>query len=141
MYPEKVEIDFTTDFVPGTTDLWTELEDKIHAVAVADPWMSIKPPKLEQTDSLLYGAEVDEADPIVSTASKIMEDLNIPAEFAGSGGLTDAVHLINYAKVPTISIGPRSETAHMNDEHIEIEELVLLTKVVTLLILRWCGCS
>jgi acetylornithine deacetylase len=141
MYPEKVEIDFTTDFVPGTTDLWRELEEKIQAVAAADPWMKIKPPKLEQTDTLLYGAEVDEAEPIVSMAAEIMEELGMPARLTGSGGLTDAVHLINYAKIPTISIGPRSGTAHMSDEHIEIDQLMHLTKIISLLILRWCGCS
>ncbi len=141
MYPERVEIDFTTDFIPGTTDLWRELEEKIQAVAAADPWMKIRPPKLEQTDTLLYGAEVDEGEPIVATAAEILEMLGCPAELTGSGGLTDAVHLINYAKVPTISIGPRSGTAHMNDEYIEIEELVHLTKIISLLILRWCGYS
>jgi acetylornithine deacetylase len=141
MYPEKVEIDFTTDFVPGTTDLWRELEEKIRAVAAADPWMKMKPPKLEQTDTLLYGAEVDEAEPLVSVAAEIMEELGMPVQLTGSGGLTDAVHLINYAKVPTISIGPRSGTAHMNDEYIEIEELMHLTKIISLLILRWCGFS
>jgi acetylornithine deacetylase len=141
MYPEKVEIDFTTDFVPGTTDLWRELEEKIRAVAASDPWMRIKPPKLEQTDALLYGAEVDDAEPIVSVAAEIMKELGMPAELTGSGGLTDAVHLINYAKVPTISIGPHTGTAHMHDEHIEIEELVQLTKIIALMILRWCGCS
>jgi acetylornithine deacetylase len=139
MYPEKVEIDFTTDFIPGTKNLWGELEEKIQAVAAADPWMKIKPPKLEQTDTLLYGAEVDEREPIVSMAEEIMRQLGRPAKLTGSGGLTDAVHLINYAKVPTISIGPRSSTAHMNDEHIDIEELILLTKIVSLLLLRWCG--
>jgi acetylornithine deacetylase len=139
MYPEKVEIDFTTDFIPGTTDLWKELEEKIQAVAAADPWMKIRPPKLEQTDTLLYGGEVDEDEPIVSTAAEIMEELGTPVELTGSGGLTDAVHLINYAKVPTISIGPRCSPAHMNDEYIEIEELVHLTKIISLVILRWCG--
>ena len=139
MYPEKVEIDFTTDFIPGTTSLWKELEEKLQAVAAADPWMKIRPPKLEQTDALLYGAEVDEGEPIVATAAEVMKELDIPVELTGSGGLTDAVHLINYAKVPTISIGPNTGTAHMNDEYIEIDELVDLTKIISLLILRWCG--
>jgi len=141
MYPEKVEIDFTTDFIPGTTDLWKELQAKIHAVACSDPWMKTRPPKLEQTDALLYGAEVDEGEPIVSTAAEIMEELGGPVELIGSGGLTDAVHLVNYSKVPTISIGPCGSTAHMNDEYVEIEELVHLTKIISLLILRWCGYS
>ena len=113
----------------------------MRAVASADPWMKINPPELEQTDALLYGAEVDEREAIVSLAAEIMEELGGPVELSGSGGLTDAVHLINYARVPTISIGPRSGTAHMNDEYIEIEELVQLTKIASLLILRWCGHS
>ena len=57
------------------------------------------------------------------------------------GSLTDAIHLINYAEIPTISIGPRMQPAHMADEYIEIKELLDLTKIIALLILRWCGTS
>jgi acetylornithine deacetylase len=57
----------------------------------------------------------------------------------GYGSLTDAIHLINYAGIPTISIGPGSKTAHMADEYVEVDELVKTAKAVALVIMRWCG--
>jgi acetylornithine deacetylase len=139
MYPERVEIDFTSDFIPGTTDLWQELEDKIKKAAATDPWMRAHPPQLEPTDTLLYGAEVEEDEPIVQTTLAAARDLGLDPHPIGSGGLTDAVHLINYAKVATVSIGPSGKSAHMVNEFINIDELIQLTKVLALAILRWCG--
>jgi acetylornithine deacetylase len=139
MYPERVEIDFTSDFIPGTTNFWQELEDKINKTAGTDPWMREHPPLLEPTDTLLYGAEVDEDEPIVQTILTTARDIGLDPHPVGSGGLTDAVHLINYAKVPTVSIGPSAESAHMVDEFINVDELIQLTKILALAILRWCG--
>jgi acetylornithine deacetylase len=60
-------------------------------------------------------------------------------KLTGSDSLTDAVHLINYAKVPTISIGPTGTRAHKVDEYIEVSELITHTKILAISIMRWCG--
>ena len=86
-----------------------------------------------------YGAEVDEDEPIVLAGKAILDHLNIQADLCGFGSLTDAIHLINYSKIPTISIGPTMQPAHMVDEYIAINELIDLTKTIVLLLIRWCG--
>lgn len=139
MHPEKVEIEFTTDFIPSTRDLWEELAEKIAGVAATDSWLKAHPPRLEQTDGLLYGAEIDEQEPIVTTMRQVAAELGLEARPVGSGGLTDGVHLINYAKIPTVSIGPARHTAHMVDEFVEVQQLITLTRVLALGMLRWCG--
>ena len=68
-------------------------------------------------------------------------ELGITSRPSGMGSLTDGVHLINYSKVPTISIGMSDKTANAVDEFVEIDELIGLTKVLALTILRWCGYS
>jgi len=138
-YPEKVEITFDAMFIPSTENLCEEIEEKIKSVAAADPWMKEHPPKLET--GWAYGTEISEDEPIVKTAMNVAKELSIEPRLVGMGSLTDAIHLINYSKIPTISIGPSDKTAHAVDEFVDIDELTNLTKALALAIMRWCGCS
>jgi acetylornithine deacetylase len=138
MYPEKVEIEFSSNFIPNAKDTAKEIEEKIMGVANSDPWMKANPPKIEI--SWVYGAEISEKEQIVETAIASVNDLGYQAEIEGLGSLTDAIHLINYSKIPTISIGPETlENAHAPDEFIEIDQLIDSTKALALIIMRWCG--
>lgn len=136
MHPERVEITFTSDFVPATKDIRGEIHRLLDTIAQRDPWMREHPPRLEAA-GFLYAGEVGEDEPIVRTASSALEDLGIPPRLVGFGSLTDMVHLVNRARVPTISIGPSPKTAHMADEHVSIDELVATAKALALMILRW----
>jgi len=69
----------------------------------------------------------------------VLDDLGFEPALRGYGTLTDAIHLINYSKIPTISIGPSIQPAHMADEYVETEELCSTTKALALAIMRWCG--
>jgi acetylornithine deacetylase len=137
-YPEKVEISFGAMFIPGTQNTRKELEEHLNRVAATDPWLREHPPRLE-ADEWFYGAEIDEDEPVVQMGLEVLRDLGKKPRLIGYGTLTDAIHLINYSQIPTISIGPSSETAHMADEFIEIGELVDTTKALALAIMRWCG--
>ena len=138
-YPEKVEITFDSMFIPSTEKLWVEIEEKIKSVAAADSWMKEHPPKLET--NWVYGAEISEDEPIVKTALGVAGELGIAPKLVGMGSLTDAIHLINYSRVPTISIGPSDKTCHSIDEFMDIGELINLTRILALSIMRWCGCA
>ena len=136
MHPERVEIAFTSDFVPATKDIRGEIQALLDSIARRDPWMREHPPVLEPA-GLLYAGEVREDEPIVRTASAALADLGIPPKLVGMGSLTDMVHLVNRAKVPTVSIGPSPRTAHAVDEHASIDELVATAKAIALTVLRW----
>lgn len=138
MYPERVEITFTSDFVPSTTDVRGEIQAALDRVARGDSWLREHPPVLDAGD-WLYGAEVREDEPIVRTASAALDDLGIPPKLIGCGSLTDMVHLVNYSKVPTVSVGPSISTIHGPDEHVTIDELVATAKALALTIMRWSG--
>ncbi len=140
MYPERVEITFDSMFVPSTRDKRAEIQAALDRIAMEDDWMREHPPVLEAGD-YLYGAEIREDEPIVQTASAALTDLGMEQRFVGSGSLTDMVHLINYAKVPTVCVGPSYRTAHAADEHVTVDELVTTTKALALMILRWCSRS
>ena len=138
MHPERVEITFTSNFVPATKDMRGQIQAVLDGAAREDPWMRLHPPELV-AGGWLYGAEVREDEPIVRTASGALKDVGVQPAFVGSGSLTDMVHLINYSHVPTISLGPSYETAHMADECVTIDELVTTAKALALVILRGCG--
>jgi acetylornithine deacetylase len=139
-YPEKVEIEFNAPFIPSTVNPGKEIEEKIMSVAANDPWMKEHPPKIER-NNWVYGAEIDENEPIIQTAIEASRELGIEPKLIGAGSLSDAIHLINYSKVPTISIGVDWHTAHKEDEFVDIGQLIQATKVLALSILRWCGYS
>lgn len=136
MHPERVEITFTSDFVPATKDIRGEIQAVLDRIAGGDSWMREHPPRLE-AEGFLYGGEVGEDEPIVRTACSALADLGIPPQLKGFGSLTDMVHLVNSANVPTISIGPSPASAHAADESVSIEELVTSAKALALTILRW----
>jgi acetylornithine deacetylase len=136
-HPEEVKIKFTSDFNSPAANLREEIEEKLRSIANTDSWLKEHPPVLEA--DLMYGAEVDEDEPIVKTAAESLRELGIHSKLAGMGSLTDAIHLVNYSKIPTISIGPDDKTAHETDEFIEIDQLIETTRALALTILRWCG--
>ena len=139
-YPEKVQIRFGAMVAPGRGNPIEEIRAKLAQVVDSDPWMAAHPPKLETTP-FYYGAEVAEDEPIVHAGEAALSDIGIAPRLRGFGSLTDAIHLINYSKIPTISIGPDMETIHAVDEFIEISQLVDLSKAIALLVMRWCGVS
>ncbi len=136
MHPERVEITFTSDFVPSTKDIRGEIQGLLDSIARRDPWMREHPPRID-APGFLYAGEVREDEPIVAAASSALEDLGIPPRLAGFGSLTDMVHLVNRAMVPTISIGPSPRAAHAADEQVSIDELIATAKALGLIILRW----
>ncbi len=136
MHPERVEITFTSDFVPATKDIRREIQALLDAIARGDSWMREHPPRIE-AQGYLYGGEVREDEPIVRTACSALSDLRIPPRLKGMGSLTDMVHLVNRIGVPTISIGPSPQTAHAADENVTVKELVTTAKALALTILRW----
>ncbi|MBW2056161.1 MAG: ArgE/DapE family deacylase [Deltaproteobacteria bacterium] len=136
-YPEEVKIGFTADFNSPAANLREEIEAQLKRVAAADSWMREHPPLLEA--DLMYGAEIDRNEPIAMAAFTTLEELGFQPRFCGWGTLTDAIHLVNYSKIPTVSIGPDGRTAHETDEYLDIEQLTATAKALALLILRWCG--
>jgi acetylornithine deacetylase len=142
-HPEKVTIRFDCMFVPGTEDKRSEIEEKLAAVAANDPWLRENPPELRighgPKEEWWYAAEVSEDEAIVQVAKGALADRGIEPELMGFGTLTDCIHLINYASIPTINLGPDIESAHMADEYVTVEQLVELTKTLALTIMRWSG--
>ena len=137
-YPEKVEIRFGAMVGPGRGNPIDEIEASLRALEADDPWLAAHPLEI-RTGPFWYPAEVNEDEPVVRLGEEVLSTVGIAPRMVGMGSLTDAIHLINTAGIPTISIGPSKKTIHTVDEYIEIEELATLCKAIALLIMRWCG--
>jgi acetylornithine deacetylase len=142
-YPEKVEIVFDCMFVPGALNKRAELESLMREAAAGDAWLEAHPPELRfsgpKGDVWWYAAELSPDEPIVQLAQAALADVGLAPALMGFGSLTDCIHLIHQAKVPTINLGPDFDTGHAADEFVSIEQLVQLTKTLALAILRWSG--
>ncbi|KXB05762.1 hypothetical protein AKJ49_00155 [candidate division MSBL1 archaeon SCGC-AAA382A03] len=137
-YPEEVQIKFDANFVPNSGNPREEIKKKITNTAKTDPWMSENPPEID-FETWFYGAEISTKEPIYETVEDVFEELDRSLTPVGIGTLTDAIHLINYLDIPTISVGPGSlDRAHKVDEFVSKEELINSTKAIALTILRWC---
>lgn len=137
-YPDKAEFEFTSNFIPGTEDdIRIEIEKRLQWVAEGDDWLKSHPPQMEAFWA--YGGEIDPRTPVAQTAMNVAADMGIVSKPTGMGSLTDGVHLINYAKVPTICVGPSDKTAHATNECIGIIELIQLTQLFAVFVMRWCG--
>ena len=73
--PEKVELEFTSNFIPNTEYILKEIEEKIKGVAKTDPWLKENPPIIDTFWA--YGAEIDENEPIAQTAMTVAGELGI----------------------------------------------------------------
>lgn len=137
-YAEKAEIRFGAMVAPPRGSPIEEIRARLATLVQTDDWMAAHPPTLTH-GPWYYGAEVAEDEPIVRVGEAALADLGFPPRLTGFGSLTDAIHLINLSKIPTISIGPDMDTIHAVDEFIEIGQLVELSKLIALLVMRWCG--
>ncbi len=136
MYPERVEITFTSDFGPATKDIRGEVQAALDDVARKDPWLAAHPPVLD-APAFIYGGEVADEEPIVTVSTAALKDIGRTPVLKGCGSLTDMVHLVNYSHVPTVSVGPSTRTIHAPDEHVAIDDLAATAKALALILLRW----
>jgi acetylornithine deacetylase len=138
-YPDKVTISFGV----MTTSTKEVVQKKIEAHMIdylqKDSWLMAHPPEFIYEPDWLHGAEISADQPIVQEGLEALRQLGYETKVAGMGSLTDAIHLIKYLGIPTISIGPDGQTAHMVDEYAEIGQLVDTAKAIALILLRWCG--
>ena len=137
-YPDRVEIRFGAMVGPGRGNPVAEIEAELKKLGEADSWLAAHPPEIA-AGPFWYPAEVGAEEPIVQLGVAALEEIGVTPRLMGIGSLTDAIHLINLAGIPAISIGPSPATIHAVDEYIEVDELVRLCKAIALLIMRWCG--
>lgn len=125
-----------------------EIEQHIHAVAAADPWLRENPPQfvwggksmIVDRGEIFPSLEIDKNHQGIHTLANSFEKLLAKKpEIGMSTTVTDAGWL-GRAGIPTVIFGPgKLEDAHAVNEKVEIQQLLDFTKVLAVFIADWCN--
>jgi acetylornithine deacetylase len=139
--PHEAVLDYIVIYPPdenGDT-VRQEIEDYLDHVFAQDPWLAKHRPEIEIKHHWPpYDTPVNH--PISQTiAAAHQSALGRPGEFQGFAAVDDATYL-EKGGIPSISYGPGDiMVCHAVDEHVAIDELVDVCKVLALTALDWCG--
>ncbi len=119
----------------------TALEQAVSEAAQRDAWLAEHPPTIEWVGAQFAAARTDEADPVVTTLSAAAAA--VTGQAPRLGGMrygADMRLLVHQAGIPTVLFGPGDvREAHRPDESVALEELVMVTKILVVMALRFCG--
>ncbi|MEN8226410.1 MAG: peptidase [Bacteroidota bacterium] len=139
--PEKVIIEGRMG-VPPTLSLkeaWTMFEDWIEEMASKDEWLKENRPTVEWFGAWWGPAQIDVDHDIVTCVKNACEKtFSSTPEIKGTPWGTDARILTEFADTPALVFGPGT-SAHCPDEFIKIRDLLTYAKVLTTVIVEWCG--
>lgn len=144
-YPDSCRVRLHVTYSTGQADAegWgtaveREVEDRVRAAALSDPWLAAHPPRVRWSTDVPAGAVAD-GEPIVATALSCAAALGHRSAVATQTTWIDAI-TFSRAGTPAIGFGPGDlEVAHTVDEWIEVEELVRAAQVLALCAMRFCG--
>jgi acetylornithine deacetylase len=120
-----------------------ELEERIAAVAAADPFLRDHPPVVTWSGGQFAGGQLFPGHPLRELV------LQAHADIAGQERLRERgapygsdLRLYAGAGVPTLHYGPGDvRLAHGPDEAVELDEVVRVTEALVLAVLRSCGAA
>ncbi len=118
-----------------------ELEERVAAVAAADPFLRDHPPRVTWSGGQFAGGRLPPGHPLRDLVADAHVDLNSgpPPRERGAPYGSD-LRLYQAEGVPTLHYGPGDvRLAHGPNESVPIRELLGVTEVLVLSILRSCG--
>ena len=137
--PARAWAEFFVQTSPGTEEHQLVREVQEALFSGGDDSRDIRS-TLTPSSRYLHPADTPFDHDSVATMVQAYEDLlgvrPVPGEasFAGDGALFN-----RYFDTPSVHIGPRGGNAHGPDEHVDVDSIVELTKVLLLTVTRWCA--
>lgn len=118
-----------------------QVEDQVRKAAELDPWMREHLPVVEWFGYSADAATSNPEGPIFQTVTRIAKEIvGKEPEAFGTTVANDLRHFVLYANMPdTILYGPGGSGLHGIDECVSIDDCILLTKILALTIIDWCG--
>ena len=123
--------------------IMAEFEAVVKKVAESDPWLKEHPPKVIWRDSRKEGYELSPNEPIVQVMSSAVNELGKHAKLCASPAAGDGTYFTprydGYGGIPCVWYGPGGGGAHAADEHVYVDDVLTVTKVIALTLLKWCN--
>ncbi|MDX2005411.1 MAG: ArgE/DapE family deacylase [Meiothermus sp.] len=140
--PDTVVIDLDMKFLPQETsaEYRAEFESFVHHFAQTSHWLREHPPQLQWELGGLHFPPMNTPveHPLVSSVIGLRKELGLETAIKGFEAVADAAFYAG-AGMPVVIYGPGGDGFHGYDEYVDIESLVLTTKVVAASVLEWCG--
>ena len=136
-YPEECVLSLERRTLPGETSdhAVREIENACAAVRARDSRLDAQ---ITQTTSQLP-SDVSVDAPIVGRLKRALEREGVPTRIEGMSAWTDAA-LLNEAGIPTVCFGPGDiALAHAAEEFVPIVEIETATRVLSRVVIDWCG--
>lgn len=127
-------------FIPPQTedDLKREIEERVHTVADADPWLRDHPPQIEwfgwRTEPWIQDPDV----PFIHELEGVLRSQGLPVKrMASAAGLDNRFGTA--FGMQSVCYGPHGEHWHGIDEYVDLDSVMSVARVAAALIVRWCG--
>lgn len=140
--PDRGDLEVWLATMPGETRATLEMELSMALNEVAgDPRYGMdSPPQLEFLGRYLESAFTPTDHPIVQQVQAAYEQATGRRARQEIGPASDTYIYTNYGHMPTVMLGPGEiYRAHGADEYITVDELILATKILALVVVGWCG--
>jgi acetylornithine deacetylase len=152
-YPSACDLTLAVMYLPAQADAdgWGsavrhEVEDWIHREAARDEWLAANPPTLAWWPNGVMPLEIPETEPIVGTMVEAARDVGASGRLAGLDSWYDGA-TFTFAGIPSIGFGPAGldnegmSLAHVVDECVPVEGLVVCAQAVAVAAMRFCRSS
>lgn len=127
---------------PGVNlaDIRAEIEARVAEAALADPYLSNRPPRIEYHGHMTEGYVLENAAlPEAVLAAAHTGAHGTPLEEEATSAATDARFFGLYQGTPGLVYGPVCERPHGIDERVDLDSVRDATKTMALFMARWCG--
>jgi len=141
--PDSVIVEGRLGVFPGepVSDARTTFSNHIIKVSNSDPWLKNNPPIIEWFEGQFESGQTDIDHSIINHLKEAYNNVNnsnpiIEGVTYGS----DLRLFTNHADIPALLFGPGDvRLAHSANEYVEIEEVLTCIKIISNLIINWCG--
>jgi acetylornithine deacetylase len=123
----------------SSADVRRQFEQTLHDLAQADPWLRDHPPEIVWSGGQFDSGEIPADHPLVTLCRQCMVDLaGQTPKLEGAPYGSDLRLLVNQGHVPSLLFGPGDvRVAHMPDEYVAIDEVLLAARAYILAALRF----
>jgi len=144
-FANRAELVFNAQYLPREKDekglggkVKREIEEFVAAVAQTEPWLREHAPKIEWMVDADCGETPVEHE-FVQMGIEEIQKIGRAVVVEGVCAHTD-IGWFQILGIPTFILGPgEPRKAHQDNEFVEIEDLIDLTKITALIITDWCG--
>jgi acetylornithine deacetylase len=142
-FPDSCLLKGSIASLPGekTDAVKRQFMEHVALFARTDPWLRDHPPVVTFKGYCGDSAEIPVDHPIVGTLTEIMK--GVTGDYppvTGRQGAADTRYLIEYGGTPTVIFGPGpTEQMHATDEWVDLDHVIVATKVLALAVMEWCG--